>query len=177
MNIIAVNKVARNIVIAGNLTKRQKAYLAKKSRHGSAHYTCVVFKYYKDENETLVKFYPCESPMKARNNDVEKEVKMTAHYGFFDFPDVLTKAADFLNTRAAVLRGFPGVHVRVENGAFFIAYNDEATEDDRAKAIKWAALQICVFLYDEAVHMRMLDVLGSLDAALLNFTAAAENYH
>ncbi len=177
MNIVAVSHKAHHIVIAGNLTKQQKAYLTKASRRGSARYTCVVFKYHKDEDETLVKFYPCKSPMKARNNDGGKEVRMTAHYGFYAFPDVLTKAADFLNTRASVLRGFPGVHARVEKRTFFITYNNEATEDDRAKAIKWATLQIRLSLYNEAVDMRMLDVLGSLEAALQNFTAAAENCH
>ncbi|MCR5572456.1 MAG: hypothetical protein K6F57_01630 [Candidatus Saccharibacteria bacterium] len=174
MNIIVVNRAAHNVVIAGNLTERQKAYLAKESRCGSAHYTCVTFNYYEDTDRTLVNFYPCKHP---RNNDGEKEVKMTAHYGFSYFPDILTKTAAFLN-RYAALYGFSGVHVRVENGAFFIAYNDEAaTKDDRAKAIEWAALQICANLYGEAAYMRMLDVLGALDAALLNFTAAAEKCH
>ena len=178
MDIIAAHNAAHIIVIAGSLTEQQKTFLAEESRRGSAHYTCVAFNYYEDEDQTIVKFYPCESPMKdSRDNDGEKEVKMTAHYGFFDFPEVLTEAADFLNTRAAVLRGFPGVHARVENHTFFITYNNEATEDDRAKAIKWATLQICVSLYDEAVHLKMLDVLGSLDAAFQNFTAAAENCH
>ena len=174
MNIIAVNDIAHNIVIAGNLTEQQKAYLAEESRRGSAHYTGVAFEYYEDEDQTHVQFYPCE-PI-SRNNDGEKEVKMTAHYGFSAFPDVLTNTAAFIN-RYAASYGFSGVHIRVENRAFFIAYNDEATENDRTKAIERAALQICANLYGEAVHMKMLDVLGSLDAALLNFTAAAENCH
>ena len=174
MNIIVVNRRAHNIVIAGNLTEQQKTYLAEESRRGSAHYTCVVFNYYEDEDQTLVNFYPCEPMEDSRNNDGEKEVKMTAHYGFSSSPDVLAKTAAFLNAHAA-LYGFSGVHVRVENSAFFIAYNEEATEDDRTKAIERTALQICANLYGEAVHMRMLDVLGSLDAALINFTAAAAN--
>lgn len=174
MNIIVVNYAARNIVIAGNLTEQQKAYLVGESRRGSAHYTCVTFNYHEDEDQTLVKFYPCEPMKDSRNNDGEKEVKMTAHYGFSSFPDVLAKIAAFLNTHAA-LYGFSGVSVRVENGAFFIAYNDEATEADRTRAIKWTASQICANLYDKAIRMRMPDVLGALDAALLNFTAAAEN--
>lgn len=176
MNIIVVNHAAHNVVIAGNLTEQQKAYLAEESRRGSAHYTCVTFNYYEDEGRTLVKFYPCEPMEDSRNNDGEKEVKMTAHYGFSSSPDILEKTAAFLNMCAASY-GFSGVSVRVENGAFFIAYNDEAAEDDRTRAIEWTALQICANLYGEAVHMRMLDVLGSLDAALLNFTAAAEKCH
>lgn len=150
--------------------------MAEESRRGSAHHTCVTFNYYKDEDQTLVKFYPCESMEDLRNNDGEKEVKMTAHYGFSSSPDVLVKIAAFLNAHAASY-GFSGVSVRVENGTFFIAYNDEATESDRTRAIEWTALQICANLYGKAVHMGMLDVLGSLDAALLNFTAAAENCH
>ena len=174
MNIIVVNHKAHNIVIAGSLTEQQKAYLAKESRRGSAHYTCATFNYHEDKDRTLVNFYPCEPMEDSRNNDGGKEAKMTAHYGFSSSPDVLAKTAAFLNTYAASY-GFSGAHVRVENSTFFIAYNDEATEDDRTKAIERTALQICTNLYGEAVHMRMLDVLGSLDAALLNFTAAAEN--
>ncbi len=95
MNIIVVNPTAHNIVIAGNLTKRQKAYLAKESRRGSALHTCVAFNYYADEDQTLVKFYPC-GPMKdSRNNDGKKEVKMTAHYGFSSSPDALEKNSSF----------------------------------------------------------------------------------
>lgn len=56
MNIIVVNHAAHNVVIAGNLTEQQKAYLAEESRRGSAHYTCVTFNYYEDEDRTLVKF-------------------------------------------------------------------------------------------------------------------------
>ena len=175
MNIIATSIAEHIIVIAGSLTEQQKACLAEESRRGSAHYTCVAFEYYEDVDQTLAKFYPCEPMEDSRDNDGEKEVKMTADHSFSVFPEVLTKIATFLNTNAASL-GFPGVHVRVENCTFFIAYNDEATEDDRTEAIEWAALQIRTELRGEAVDKMMLDVLGSLEAALQNFTTAAENY-